>query len=702
MPNRLADATSPYLLQHADNPVDWYPWGREALELARTSGRPILLSIGYSACHWCHVMAHESFEDPATAAVMNKRFVNIKVDREERPDIDRIYQIAHQMLTQRSGGWPLTMFLTHDDQQPFFGGTYFPDEARGGLPAFRDVLLRVADYYRERQTEIRAQNAALARALAELIPPAADAGMPLTAAPLEAAGAECERRFDREWGGFGAAPKFPHAATLEWLLRAWRRTAGESEPDLHALWMATLTLQRMGEGGLFDQLGGGFFRYSVDRYWMIPHFEKMLCDNGALLGCYAQAAVATGEPLFARVAAETADWLLYGMQDPEGGFHSSLDADSEGEEGRYYLWQRDEVRALLTDRRQYAAFAARFGLDREANFEGHAWHLHACRPVQQIAAGLSLEPEAAAALIDTARATLRAARARRSAPACDDKLLTGWNAIAIRALALAARALRRDALEAAATAALQRIRRDLWRDGRLLATCRGGRAQLPAYLDDHALLADAILELAQLRWRSDETEFARTLLEAMLERFEDRAGGGFFFTADDHEGLIHRSKSFADEATPSGNGIAARALLRWGWVLGETRYLASAERTLRAGWRPLERYPLGHISLATALDEYLEPPTIIVLRGEAAPLARWRQELDRLWDPRRLILAIPPDATALPAALAAKPAYTGRTVAYVCRGQSCSAPLESLQALVRDLRLNLGVEPDSLATAGPR
>jgi hypothetical protein len=701
MPNRLAAATSPYLLQHADNPVDWYPWGQEALELARTSGKPILLSIGYSACHWCHVMAHESFEDPATAAVMNDHFVNIKVDREERPDLDRIYQVAQQMLTQRGGGWPLTMFLAHDDQQPFFGGTYFPGEARHGLPAFRDLLVRVADYYRERQGEVREQNAALARAMSELTPPPADAGTPLTAAPLRAARAECERRFDRDWGGFGDAPKFPHPATLEWLLRDWRRTAGGTEPDLHALWMATLTLQRMGEGGLFDQLGGGFFRYSVDRYWMIPHFEKMLYDNGALLGCYAQAAVATGEPLFARIATETADWLLREMQDAGGGFHSSWDADSEGEEGHYYVWQRDEVRELLPDPRQYAAFAARFGLDREPNFEGRAWHLHAFRAVQDVAAEQSLDLEATTALIDTARSTLFAARTRRVPPDRDDKLLTGWNAIAIRALALAARALRRDELEAAAASALARIRRDLWLNGRLLASCRGERAELPAYLDDHALLADAILELAQLRWRSDEAGFARALLDALLERFEDRDGGGFFFTADDHETLIHRSKSFADEATPAGNGVAARALLRWGWVLAEPRYLAAAERTLRAGWRPLERYPIGHMSLAAALDEYLEPPTILVLRGEASQIERWRRELDRLWDPRRLILAIPADATALPAALAAKQVHAGRTVAYVCRGNTCSAPLESLQALARDLRLNLDSEPDSPATADP-
>jgi hypothetical protein len=688
--NRLAASTSPYLLQHAANPVDWHPWNAAALELARTSGKPILLSIGYSACHWCHVMAHESFEDAATAAVMNEHFVNIKVDREERPDLDRIYQIAHQMLTQRGGGWPLTMFLSHDDQQPFFGGTYFPGEARFELPAFRDLLLRVAEYYRTQQPEIRAQNAALAQALAELTPPPAGGEAVLDAAPLQAARAAAEQRFDRDWGGFGGAPKFPHPATLERLLRAWRASAGSAEPDLHALYMATLTLARMSEGGLFDQLGGGFFRYSVDDYWMIPHFEKMLYDNGTLLACYAQAAVATGDAAFARIAAETADWLLRDLQDAGGGFHSSWDADSDGHEGAYYVWQADEVRALLPNLAQHDVFAARFGLDREPNFEDRDWHLHGFRSVADVAATAGLELETAHARIDTARATLLAARGQRRPPARDDKLLTSWNALAIRGLAQAARALDRDDLEVAATRALDRIRHGLWRDGRLLATARGGTAHLPAYLDDYAFLADAILELAQLRWRSDEAAFAATLLDVLLQHFEDRAGGGFFFTADDHEQLIVRSKSFADEATPSGNGVAALVLQRWGWLLGEPRWLAAAERTLRAGWRPLERHPLGHMSLATALDECLEPATIIVLRGAQPIIERWRRELDRLWDPRRLIIAIPDDAADLPAALAAKAAGPGGAPrAYVCRGTTCSEPLETLEALARSLRLNL-------------
>ncbi len=689
MANRLSGATSPYLQQHAANPVDWYPWGPDALTLARSSGRPILLSIGYSACHWCHVMAHESFENEATAAVMNELFVNIKVDREERPDLDRIYQIAHQMLTQRGGGWPLTMFLTHDDHQPFFGGTYFPDDARYGMPAFRDLLVRVAEYYRERGAEVREQNAALMRAFADLTPAPADAALALHDGPLRAARREIESGFDRTWGGFSTAPKFPHPATIEGLLRRWRGTADGAEPDLQALYMATLTLTRMAEGGLYDQLGGGFCRYSVDEYWMIPHFEKMLYDNGALLACYAQAAVATGDALFARAAAGTADWLLRDLQAPQGGFWSSLDADSEGHEGRFYVWRPEQVRALL-EPAEYAVFAPRFGLDREANFEGESWHLHSYRPLEDIAAAVGIGVEVASARLDSARAKLLEVRRQRIWPGRDEKLLTSWNALTIRGLALAARALQREDLQRAADAALDRVRAQLWRDGRLLATCREDVAQLPAYLDDYVMLADAILELLQVRWRSEDLQFARELLDVVLARFEDRDAGGFFFTADDHEALIHRSKSFADEATPSGNGVAAGVLQRMGWLLGETRYLAAAERTLRAAWRALERYPQGHMTLIAALDEQLQPPQIIVLRGTADSIARWRGELDRLFDPRRLILAIPSGAPDLPPALATKPAPAdGSTVAYLCRGPTCSAPLTSLDELARNLRLML-------------
>ncbi len=686
MANALARETSPYLLQHADNPVDWHPWGETALALARTSGKPILLSIGYSACHWCHVMAHESFEDPATAQVMNELYVNVKVDREERPDLDRIYQIAQQMLTQRSGGWPLTMFLAHDDQRPFFGGTYFPPEPRHGMPAFRDVLVRVAEYYREHQRELRQQNDALMEAFATLESPPADAGTTLDDAPLRAFRSQIERSFDRAHGGFGGAPKFPHPTSIDRLMRDWHATATTPEPDLHALYMATLTLTRMTEGGIFDHLAGGFCRYSVDAEWMIPHFEKMLYDNGALLASYAGAAVATGEPLFARAAAHTAAWLLADLQSPEGGFWSSRDADSEGHEGRYYIWTPNEAQAVLDDR-QFAVFAARFGLDRPPNFEG-AWHLHAYRSVEDVAGERGETPDAVAATLDAARERLLAVRERRVPPARDEKILTSWNAIAIRGLAIAARALAEPALADAASRALDDIRRTQWREGRLLATRKDGRAHLNAYLDDHALLADATLELLQVRWRSADLAFVRELLEALLAHFEDRDAGGFWFTSHDHEPLIHRSKSFADDATPSGNAVAAMVLQRAGYLLGEPRWLAAAERTLRAGWSGVSRQPQAHASMLTVLEEFLHAPEIVILRGAAADIATWQRELARLYAPRRLVFAIPADAPGLPAALADK-APRGPAVAYVCRGSTCSAPIEDLSVLLRNLRLAL-------------
>jgi uncharacterized protein len=680
--NRLSHETSPYLRQHAHNPVDWYPWGAAALERARAERKPILLSVGYSACHWCHVMAHESFEDPATAKVMNDLFINIKVDREERPDIDRIYQIAQQMLTQRSGGWPLTMFLTHDDQQPFFGGTYFPREARFGLPSFRDLLLRVSQYYREHEKELRSQNAALMSAFADLNPPPGAADMELTDAPLRAGRALLAKTFDPRNGGFGGAPKFPQPKTLERLLRDWHASTNAREPDLHALYMATLTLKRMGEGGINDQLGGGFARYSVDEYWMIPHFEKMLYDNAALLAVYADAAAATGDAFYAHVAAQTAAWTMREMQAPEGGYYSSYDADSEGHEGLFYVWDREALRQALTAQ-EYEAFAPRFGLDRAPNFEGR-WHLHVFQSVEDVAKSLGRTVDAVATLLESARGKLLAIRGARVWPGRDDKILTSWNALMIRGMAVAARALARPDLAASATRALEFIRGTLWRNGRLLATYKDGRAHLNAYLDDYVYLADAVLELQQVRFRSDELAFARDLLDVVLARFTD-PDGGFFFTSDDHESLIHRSKSFGDDATPAGNGIAAFVLQRLGHLLGEPRYLAAAERTVRTAWPVLEKYPHAHTSLALALEELLHPPETIILRGEMPELESWSRELATLYAPRRMVLAIPKGARELPPALADKPAR-GAAVAYVCRGSVCSAPLESFSALANHLR----------------
>jgi uncharacterized protein YyaL (SSP411 family) len=682
--NRLARETSPYLRQHATNPVHWYPWGPEAFDAARASGKPILLSIGYSACHWCHVMAHESFEDAATASLMNELFVNIKVDREERPDIDKIYQFAHQVLTQRGGGWPLTMFLAHDDQKPFFGGTYFPDQARYGMPAFSTLLKRVAEYYRDQREELRAQSETLMEVFGDLTPMPVDGSVELTAAPLTGAREQLDATFDKRYGGFGDAPKFPHPASIDRLMHHWHSTAVTQQPDLHALFMATLTLTRMAEGGLYDQLGGGFSRYSVDQFWMIPHFEKMLYDNGALLASYAEAALATGDPLFARIAAETGDWLLREMQHKDGGFYSAYDADSEGHEGKFYVWTRTEVRAALTPL-EWSVFSRRFGFDEQPNFEG-AWHAHVFVSFAQIAKELQLDVGEVEKQVNSARTKLLAIRNQRVWPGLDDKQLGSWNALAIRGLAIAARALDKPEFAAAAERALAFVRRELWRPGpsgggRLLATAKGGVAHLNAYLDDYAYLANALLEMLQVRWRNEDATWLRDILDAMLLHFEDAELGGFFFTSDDHETLIHRSKSFSDDAIPAGNGIAARALIRAGYLLGETRWLTAAERTLRAAWLAMQRFPHGHMSLLEALAEYLEAPEIVIVR-EVAETGRWQQELGKLYAPHRLVFSIPATLDLGEPALADKKAGSSSR-AYICRGSTCSPPVESLADLVR-------------------
>ena len=680
--NRLAHETSPYLRQHAHNPVDWHPWGAEALALAKAQGKPILLSVGYSACHWCHVMAHESFEDDATARLMNSLFVNIKVDREERPDIDRIYQVAQQMITQKNGGWPLTMFLSHEDQRPFFGGTYFPKEPRYGMPAFTDLLKRIADYYGGHQDDLRLQNEEFMRAFDELVPPPVE-GQQISPDPLHAFREAAAKSFDSNYGGFGSAPKFPQPKQLERLLRHWYATAASPNVDLQALYMATLTLTRMGEGGVYDQVAGGFCRYSTDSHWMIPHFEKMLYDNAGLIPVYAEAAIATGDMFYAQIAAETAEWLMRDMQSPEGGFYSSLDADSEGHEGTFYVWDRAEVKEALTAE-EFSLFEPRYGLDRSPNFEGK-WHLHIFKMLNQVASTAKVDLQHAVRVLNAARVKLLDLREQRVSPARDEKILTSWNAMTIRGMAIAARLLARDDFADAATSALDFIRKTLWKDGRLLATYKDGRAHLNAYLDDYVYLADAILELQQVRFRADELAFARELLDVTLAQFEDPQGG-FFFTSNDHEALIHRIKAYGDDAIPSGNGIAAFVLQRMGYLLGESRYLTAADRAVRASWKMLERYPTAATTMLSALEELLSPPETVILRGERKEVRDAQKELAKIYAPHRVVLAVPSDARDLPPAIADKKPGTG-LVAYVCTGSVCSAPISGLSALAVQLRL---------------
>jgi uncharacterized protein len=663
MTNRLANETSPYLQQHAGNPVDWYPWGAEALERARREDKPLLLSVGYSACHWCHVMAHESFEDPEVAATMNRLFVNVKVDREERPDIDQIYQTAHQMLAERPGGWPLTMFLSPDGT-PFFGGTYFPKSARYGLPGFGDLLERIAAIWKEKRAEIGQQNEQLRIAFARTVPRSGGHRSEFDAAPIRAVLDNLRGNFDRRFGGFGGAPKFPHPTDLELCLRAWAK-----DRDQGALDMARVTLSHMCDGGIYDQLGGGFCRYSVDAQWTIPHFEKMLYDNGPLLGLLADAWLATGEARFAQCAEQTAGWLVREMQSPEGGYYSSLDADSEHEEGKFYVWSREEAESVLSAE-EYAVASAHYGLDGDANFEGRHWHLRVARP-------LAADDDAPLA---SARAKLFAAREQRVRPGRDEKVLVSWNALAIRGMAHAGRVFGREAWLESARRALDFIRTCMWKDGRLLATYKDGKAHLKAYLDDYAFLLAALIEMLQARFARAELEFGEELAEVLLDQFEDREAGGFFFTPRDHERLIHRPKPGHDNATPSGNAVAAWALGRLAALTGEDRYARAAERTLELYFPMMRDYPAGFGAMALALDEMIVPPALLVLRGEPDALADWSAQLARDFLPDAQLIAIPNGVSGLPPTLD-KPARPEPVNAWLCRGVTCLAPITDLASL---------------------
>jgi uncharacterized protein YyaL (SSP411 family) len=676
MPNRLSQETSPYLQQHADNPVDWHAWNPEALQLARDQDKPILLSIGYSACHWCHVMAHESFEDADVAAVMNELFINIKVDREERPDLDQVYQTAHHLLTRRHGGWPLTMFLSPDGT-PFFGGTYFPKQARYNLPAFPDLLKRVAQVYTENRAELKEQSSHLIEALSATLPSPGSMEVVLNDAPLALAVQQHKENFDSTFGGFGGAPKFLHPAELDLLLRRSKAT-GDEQP----LQIVHFTLQQMAHGGLYDQLGGGFCRYSVDERWEIPHFEKMLYDNGLLLGLYCDAWQSSGDALFARIVEQTAAWVLREMQSPEGGYYSSLDADSEHEEGKFYVWQRDEILELLNDD-EYALIEPYYGLDRPANFENHAWNLRISAPLAEIARQLGLPEDRASTLLASAQKKLFAAREQRIRPGRDEKILAAWNGLMIAGMAHAARVFNRPDWLQSAQRAMDFVRNTLWRDGKLLATYKDGKAHLNAYLDDHAYLLNALLELMQAGYRSADMVFAVQLADALLARFEDKQDGGFFFTSHDHEVLIQRNKTGPDNAIPSGNGIAAQSLLRLSELTGETRYAEAAERCLKLFFPALQQVPSYHSSLCTALAEYLQPAAVLVLRGDSKDVAAWQDALRSRYLPDVTTIALNDDVADLPELLD-KPRGE-KTTAWLCHGTQCLPPITSINELLIEL-----------------
>lgn len=637
--NHLANAASPYLQQHALNPVNWYPWSSEALAKARKEQKPILLSIGYAACHWCHVMAHESFEDEETAVLMNKLFINIKVDREERPDLDKIYQTAHQLLNRHAGGWPLTVFLTPDDLTPFFSGTYFPRESRHQLPAFKDVLKAIADAYYSQTKEIHLQNQEL-RCILQRQAQLVDAAINIQ--PLHLAEKSLTQRYDSVHGGFGTAPKFPQCTLLEFLFY--------TQPKI-----VKHTLEAMAKGGLYDQLSGGFYRYTVDAAWQIPHFEKMLYENAQLLYLYTLAAQQYDESFFADIARETANWVLANMQSIEGGYYSSLDADSEGEEGKFYVWDKAEIESLLTPT-EFQLAKTSFGLNLPPNFENH-WHLILTQPGN----------------LTVIKQKLLAARLQRITPARDEKILTAWNALMIKSMLLTGDKLQESHFIDSANQALTYIQQNFWNDSQLYAT-----QNIPAYLDDIVYLIDALLAALQVDWNTEHLQFAIILTEFLLTHFYDEIQGGFFFTAHSHETLLFRPKTYMDEAMPAGNGIAVQVLLTLGYLLGETRYIDAAEKTLKAAWASIVAYPAEHCALLIGLKNFLTPPSIIIIRGNNVEMQRWRNHCKL--NLANLVFAIPHTVQDLPGFLSAHKSEV-ETTAYICQGMQCLTKISIFEDL---------------------
>jgi uncharacterized protein YyaL (SSP411 family) len=659
MANALAHETSPYLLQHQDNPVDWLPWGEEALRRAREEDMPLLVSIGYSSCHWCHVMEHESFEDAETAALMNERFVCVKVDREERPDLDAIYMEAVQAMTGH-GGWPLNVFLT-PEQVPFYGGTYFPPEPRHGMPAWRQVLLAVADAWDKQRDDIRAQGERLAGRLVggALLRPSDE---PMTAAALDTAVAELRSQFDSVQGGFGGAPKFPAASAIEFLLR-------RGEPQ-----MAIQTLRSMASGGIFDQVGGGFARYAVDATWTIPHFEKMLYDNALLARAYLHGWQVAGDPLLRRTAEETLDWALREMRGPEGGFASALDADSEGEEGRFYVWSVAELRDALGQDAE--AGIDWLGATTEGNFaEGG--------PGANVLESRGPEPPAEQRA--RIRERLLEVRERRVHPGLDDKRLTAWNALMISALADAGASLDRpDYLDAAVRCADFILRELRDRDGRLLRTWSDGTAKLPAYLEDHAFLLEALLTLYEATFDARWFVEARGLADTIVDRFADPEHGGFFATADDHERLVARRKDLEDSPIPAGGSSAAFGLLRLAALTGEHAYEEQAVGQLRLLHELAPRHPQAFGHLLQALDFHLAPTREVALVGDDLDVLA-RVVRSRLRP--HLVLAGGSEPDARVPLLEGRTAIDGRAAAYVCEQFACQRPVTEpgeLEALLTE------------------
>ena len=673
--NRLIHETSPYLLQHAHNPVDWYAWGEEAFAKARSENKPILLSIGYSACHWCHVMERESFENEEIATQMNDLFVNIKVDREERPDLDEIYMNAVQMLTGR-GGWPMTMFLTPEGK-PFYGGTYFPPQDRHGMPGFPKILVGVANAYRERPQDVEKSAAQILAAL-QRMSQSTESAPNFSSALIGESAEQIARAYDSEHGGLGQAPKFPNAGVYELFLRQYYHSK-----DAHYGEMVTHTLRKMANGGIYDHLGGGFHRYSVDEKWLVPHFEKMLYDNAQLVSIYAQAFCATGDLFFRQVVEETVDYLLREMLDGEGGFYSTQDADSEGEEGKYFVWTQDEINRILGEETG-EIFGRVYDVTDFGNFEGKNI-LHPVLTVEQAAKLFRKETNEIAALVRDAKSRLFKEREKRPKPLRDDKIITSWNGLALSGLAEAIKILPRSDYIEAAQRTVAFFYKKMFRDKLLLHTYRHDEGKIFAYLDDYALLGLGLLDLYEATFDRSHFERAEGLASILIREFWDDADGAFFFTGKSHEQLISRPKPVYDGSVPSGNAAATQFLLRLYYFTGSDDYLIRAEKVLRSYYDTMQNQPFGFAHMLCALDLFLNKPKEIVVigrRGDPKTVELIRG-IHHLYLPNKILqLASPDDSLEkISPLLAGKRQIGDRPTAYVCHNSTCSSPAVNWEAL---------------------
>ena len=672
--NHLIHETSPYLLQHAHNPVDWYPWGEEAFAKARAENKPVLLSIGYSACHWCHVMAHESFEDEEIARLMNELFVNIKVDREERPDLDQIYMNAVQMMTHH-GGWPMTVFLTPEGV-PFYGGTYFPPQDRYNIPGFPRVLISVAEAYKERPQDIAETGTSLLNELRRLSQ-SAGSDHPIEKELLDGAYAGIARNYDATNGGFGGAPKFPPAMTLEFLLRTYARTGNRD-----ALQMVTHTCRKMAEGGIYDQLGGGFHRYSTDARWLVPHFEKMLYDNALLSRLYLHHFQVTQSESSRATVAGVLDYVLREMTDPSGGFYSTQDADSEGHEGKFFVWTVDEIRSALGETAA-ALFCDYYNVTEQGNFEGKNI-LNVTRTIEDVAVANRVSVDELAASLATSRRILFGLREKRVKPDRDEKIITAWNGLMLGSFAEAGVILNRADYTDAARRNAEFVLSNLRRDGLLLRTYKDGQAKFNAYLEDYAFFSEGLVTLYETTGESRWLTEALALTDRMIEEFWDAENGGFFFTGTSHENLIVRSKDYFDNATPSGNSVAAGVLLRLAVLAGKEDYRNVSVAVFRETAETARRYPSGFGYLLSDIDFLLSTPKEVAIVGsDAADIEPMMSEVWRRYLPNKVVAPAFVDSAEMPALplLENRPLQDGRATAYVCEHYTCKQPVTDVAAL---------------------